>query len=481
MKYGFLSLGMLSLAVTACTSSSQKSASENEEKKTKPNVLFIAVDDLRTELGCYGKEYINSPNIDELASEGYQFNRTYCQVPVSGASRASLLTGLRPTQDRFVNYYTWAEKDAPNTTPLSGHFKQNGYYCVSNGKVFHHRSDHAESWSETPWQAHGNTWRNYQLKKNIAAESRENSRGPAYECADVPDNAYFDGKIANKTISDLHRLKKREEPFFLAAGFRKPHLPFNAPKKYWDMYKRKNIEFPDYMKKPKNAPEEAMHNWAELRTYGGEIPDTGSLNDSLAKTLIHGYYACVSYIDNQIGKILDEVQQLGLEKNTIIVLWGDHGWHLREHGLWCKHCNFEKVLNAPLIIKVPGMKKDVETDALTEFVDIYPSLCDLCHIPKPDHLQGKSFVPVLKNPDQKWKEAVYSRYYGGVTVKTDRYCYTEFQDSTGTSRANMLYDHQNDYAETIDISNKPDKENVVKRMSKLLEKGLLKADSSKTR
>ncbi len=434
----------------------------------KKNVLFIVVDDLRPQLGCYGHKQMLSPNIDRLASEGVIFSSAYCQVPVCGASRASLLTGARPTKDRFIDYKTWAEKDLPGAVSLPKHFKNNGYHTISNGKVYHHLKDDIDGWSEEPWQPKG-VWRDYLLEENkaIAAKNRRKA-GPAFEVADVEDNAYRDGRIADRSIADLKRLKDMGKPFFLAAGFRKPHLPFNAPKKYWDLYKREEINLADNPFRPKGAPDAALHNWGELRQYAG-IPRKGPLSEDMARTLIHGYYACVSYTDAQIGRVLAELDRLGLRDDTVVVLWGDHGWQLGEHGLWCKHCNFETSLHSPLIVRAPGVKGGVKTSALTEFVDIYPSLCELSNLPLPGHLAGKSFVPLLKNPNLPWKEAVFSRWKDGDSIKTAQYRYTEWYKEDGTVYARMLYDHYVDLAENINISELPENKEVVEKLSKMLQ------------
>ena len=432
----------------------------------RPNVLFIGVDDLRPQLGCYGHKQMLSPNIDSLASQGVIFLRSYCQVPVCGASRASLLTGVRPCRDRFIGYDTWAEKDLPGGLTLPKHFKDNGYHSISNGKIFHHINDCRGSWSESPWRPKG-PWRNYLTEKNRQLDRTAGS-GPAFESADVPDNAYFDGMIADKAISDLRRLKEKSKPFFLALGFLKPHLPFNAPKKYWDLYKEKDIDLADNPFRPKGAPDAALHNWGELRAYAG-IPKKGPLPEKTARTLVHGYYACVSYTDAQIGRVLAELDRLGLRDDTIVVLWGDHGWNLGEHGLWCKHCNFETSLHSPLIVRAPSVSGPKKTNALTEYLDMYPSLCELCNLPAPAHLEGKSFVPLLKNPDIPWSKAVFSRYFAGDSVKTDRYRYTEWRRKNGDIYARMLYDHSVDLVENVNIAEEPGSKEIVKKLSKMLE------------
>ena len=457
-------LGTTSL-VSGCTS--LKGLSDGGKKR---NVLFIVVDDLRPQLGCYGHRQMLSPNIDRLAGEGVLFSRAYCQVPVCGASRASVMTGVRPARNRFVNHKTWADKDVPNALSCPKHFKNNGYHTISNGKVFHHRKDDIDSWSEEPWRPKG-TWRNYLVEENKKlAEKNPYSAGPAFEAVDVGDSAYFDGMIADKSIADLKRLKGMDKPFFLAVGFLKPHLPFNAPKRYWDLYKRAQIDLADNPFRPKGAPDAALHNWGELRQYTN-IPGKGPLNDELARTLIHGYYACVSYADAQIGRVLAEVDGLGLGDNTVVALWGDHGWQLGEHGLWCKHCNFETSLHSPLIVTAPGIKGPKRTNRLVEYIDIYPSLCKLCNLPVPAQVEGTSFVPVMKQPSRKWKKAVFSRFKEGDSVKTDRYRYTEWTNSDGQIYARMLYDHKIDPAENVNGAELPENRELVEKLSRML-KGL---------
>ena len=302
----------------------------------RPNVLLIAVDDLRPELGCYGQQQFHSPHIDRLAESGVLFERAYCMVPTCGASRASMMTGVRPARHRFVSYLAWAEKDAPGITTLNTQFKQNGYYTVSLGKVFHHPEDNQQGWSEPAWRPKGVPW--YRLPENQALhEQRQKQgsrkRGPAWESADVADNAYADGLLAERAITDLNRLARKDEPFFLAVGFMKPHLPFIAPRRYWDLHDHEQVHLPENYHVPKDAPSESIHSSGELRAYAG-IPAKGPVSDETARNLIHGYHACVSYTDAQIGKLLDELDRLHLSDETIVVLWGDHGWNLGEHTLW---------------------------------------------------------------------------------------------------------------------------------------------------
>ena len=441
----------------------------------KPNVLFIAVDDLRPELGCYGQSHIQSPNIDKLAETGLTFNRSYCNIPVCGASRASILSGIRPNRNRFLNYSCRQDVDVPGVVSLPMHFKNNGFYTVSLGKVYHHSNDGKGSWSEKPWAPSGEWkgWQAYVLpESHRQIEPRNNGNGingPSFEWPDGPDHIYPDGLIAEEAVRRLRNFKTTDQPFFLAVGFLKPHLPFNAPKKYWEMYDFDKIRLPDYMKKPLNAPDECMHNFGELRNYT-DVPDQGELDEDFMRKLIHGYYACVSYTDAQIGKVLDELERLGLDEKTIVVLWGDHGWHLGEHGLWCKHCNFEKVLRTPLVLRAPNKEKGIKTDALVEYVDVYPSLCELAGLSKPFHLQGRSFVPLAKNPELPWKDAVYSRWIRGETIITPTHTYTEwFDDKSGEMTANMLYNLEEDPDETVDVSGKGNNRDLVRNLSQKLQ------------
>lgn len=458
----------LLLIITAASLFSSCANEIVQEEKKPPNILFIAVDDLRPELNCYGKKEIISPNIDQLASEGMLFTRSYCNVPTCGASRASLMTGMRLGRHRFLSFKTMVEEDAPNAIVLSQHFKNNGYTTISNGKVLHNMEDRKESWDDLWRLASNSSNRDYQQTHNIALDTGNSTRGYFFENANVHDTIYRDGKIANKTIRDLHRLKTSKKPFFLAVGFMKPHLPFNAPTKYWDMYDRNKIQLPDNNYRPKDAPDASVHNSGELRAYTG-IPKKVPLNDSLAITMIHGYRACVSYVDAQIGRVLDALKETRLDKNTIVVLWGDHGWNLREHGLWCKHCNFNTSLHAPLITKVPGIEGGKKSDALVEFVDIYPTLCELAGIAPPENqLEGESYLSLLKDPNSNWNNQIIAKFRDGLTIKTDRYSYTEWSKSDTTTYARMLYDHQNDYAENTNISELPENKILVDSLSKLL-------------
>lgn len=419
------------------------------ETKSK-NILFITIDDLRPQLGCYGQPQMITPNIDQMAEQGVIFERAYCNVPVCGASRASILTGVRPTINRFVTYDTYVENDFPDGATLPGYLKKNGYYTVSNGKIFHHKTDCKDSWSEVWWP--NSPLLDYQLDMNISMRNSNDERGPAYEIADVEDSNYIDSKITTKSISDLEILAKKNQPFFLGVGYIRPHLPFNIPKKYWSMYNRDSIKFPVNSNPLSSIPKYAYHDFPELRSYSG-IPKHGALSDSLAKTLIHGYYAGVSFIDAQVGLLLDKLDELNLRENTIIVLLGDHGWNLREHGLWCKHCNFETSLHAPLIVDFPGEKEGMRIKNVIEFVDIFPSLCDALDLDQLSQFEGDNFIPLLRNKNAPWDNIAVSKFHDGWTVIQDSYFYTEWVDEEVGMYGNMLFDHKQDPLEEINLIN----------------------------
>lgn len=421
-----------------------------QEATSKMNVLFLMADDMRPELGCYGVQEVKTPNMDRLAASGVLFQNAYCNIPVSGASRASLLTGVYPHYpERFINFSAYASKDCPEAIPISGWFTSHGYHTVSDGKVFHHISDHADSWSEPPYRNHPNgydvywaeynkweLWMNSESGKTINPRTM---RGPFCEIAEVPDSAYDDGKLANRAIRDLKRLKNAGKPFFLACGFWKPHLPFNAPKKYWDLYKREDIPMAPNRYRSEGLPKQVV-NSTEIYAYA-RVTDTGDAE--FQREVKHGYYACLSYVDAQIGKVLDALDELGLADNTIVVLLGDHGWNLGEHNFVGKHNLMNTSTHVPLIIRVPGMKKGI-TKSMVEFVDLYPTLCELCGLPKPENqLHGKSFAPVFKNLKAHTKDEVYIQWEGGDNAVDKRYSYAEWMKNN-EKEAEMLFDHRID-------------------------------------
>ncbi len=450
----------------------------------RPNILMIVVDDLRPQLACYGQGHVASPNIDRLAAEGVLFERAYCMVPICGASRASLMTGIRPTAKRFVGHLAYADKQAPGIPTLNTHLEQHGYHTVSNGKVFHNLDDSAAGWSEPAWspgRGHGaappeNTAPNEKAggkKGGAVAQNTDedgNTRGPPCEISPLRDEELADGRLARKTIEDLRRLKALGRPFFLAAGFYKPHLPFIAPKKYWDLYPAGTIKLPANYHRPQDAPDTAMHNSGELRSYAG-VPETGPVSDELALNLIRGYHACVSFADAQIGRVLDELDRLDLARSTIVILWGDHGWSLGEHTLWCKHSCFETAMRVPLIVRVPGVKGGVRTGALIELIDVYPALCELAGAPVPAHAQGRSFVPLLTHPARPWKDQAIGRYGPGDTIRTATHRFTEYSTAQRGPFARMLYDHRGDPGENVNLSEQPARAEIVSELTGRLRAG----------
>ncbi len=456
---------------------------KNDNAVQKPNVLLLYMDDLRPELGCYGKTKIHSPNIDALAAKGIQFNNAYCNVPVCGASRASMLTGMLPTKNRFLDFDTFVQKETPNITTLPMLFKQNGYTTVSDGKVYHHLDDHMGDW-DILWRPYAfdkndrglaptdywqSLWKDYQLPEN-RLEYKNTDTGPAFENAIVNDSVYIDGLTANKVIRDLKKLKKSGKPFFLAAGFISTHLPFNSPQRFSDMYDRKDIKQPYNNYIPKNAPKISISNWPEMRAYSN-IPKQGQVSDALAIDLIHSYYATVSYVDVLIGNIVNSLEKLHLDKNTIVVLVSDHGYNLQEHTQWAKFTNYNTSTQVPLIIYNPkSLHKGIKTNALTELVDIYPTLAELCNFKLPENqIEGKSLVPVLKNPSLKGKEHILIKKGNGFTLKTPNYSYTEFINSKdNTLITSMLYDHQIDKDENNNVVDDPKYKEVVSVLNNIL-------------
>jgi len=455
----------------------------------KRNVLFIAVDDLRPQLGCYGQKHILSPHIDRLAREGLRFDRAYCQQAVCSPSRISLLSGLRPDSTGIYGNNTKIEDKLPEHVTLPQLFKRNGYETVSIGKVYHHSDDDSKGWSREPYRAEGDwTGRGYVTQEAILkmrAHEREHpddkGRGPAFEAGDVADNRYPDGMATDFAIEQLRRLKDR--PFFLAIGLYKPHLPFTAPKRYWDLYDPSTLALAENPFAPEGVTEFSLTNFAELRKYQGIPQGDDPVPDTLARQLIHGYYACVSYIDAQIGRLLDELDRLNLRNNTVVVLWGDHGWKLGEHGGWCKHTNFEIDTRVPLLISVPEMRAaGRSSEALVEYVDVYPTLAELCGLPAPANLEGFSFAPLLDDPDRPWKLAAFSQYprrssdptesVMGYAIRTQNFRYIEWQGTeTGRIRARELYDHRKDAAENVNVADRPELAGTVKRLSEMLKAG----------
>jgi iduronate 2-sulfatase len=446
-------------------------AQTNQQRsERRPNVLLIFVDDLKPIAGCYGGT-AKTPNIDRLAARGVLFEKAYCNQAVCAPSRNALLTGLRPQTLGIYDLGTNFRKARPDAVTLPQHFKANGWRAEALGKIFHvghGNNEDKASWSVPHWRANVVAYvlPESRAKKGLTREEALFSnqpaanlpRGAAYESADVPDNAYPDGAMADEVVRRLTAWKdKAEESFFLAVGFVKPHLPFCAPKKYWDLYDHNDFALPELRTPPKGAPRYAPTNWGELRQYR-DMPETDPLTEEQERTLIHGYHAATSYMDAQLGRVLDALDQNDLAKNTIVILWGDHGWHLGDHGMWCKHSNYEQAARIPLIVAAPGAAAGAKSTALVESVDIYPTLCELTGIAMPKALDGASFAGVLKQPATTVKDSVFHVYPRGKrigrAIRTDRYRLVEWKvpGQPAESAELELYDYQTDPAETSNLA-----------------------------
>lgn len=472
----------------------------------RPNVLFIAVDDLRPEMGCYGNPVVQTPNLDRLASRGIVFDHAYCQQAVCSPSRTSLLTGRRPDATRVWDLETHFRVALPDAITLPQHFKANGYYCAALNKIYHHGFEDGRSWNEPHWYPSGQTidtdpvdWTK-RIVKDVGGGVKEyvklpqpadndkpqgkprkpgkGPKGDAFEVSPKQDDELPDGHTAAEAVKRLHELKGKGQPFFLAVGFLKPHLPFVAPKKYWDLYDPEKIPLPLIDHLPDGAPAFAGHDNGELHAYAN-CPKENPIPADFAKKLRHGYYACVSYTDAQVGRLLDALDKEGLAGNTVVVLWGDHGWQLGDHGLWHKHTNFEIATRAPLLLSVPGLNTaGRKCEVPVEFVDIYPTLADVCGLSVPSGLDGFSLKPWLENPDAPSKKVAISQYpRGGVaaggaslmgySIRDERWRMTVWRDrSDGSLAATELYDEQNDRAESNNLAES--NAEVVARLSKFL-------------
>jgi len=422
------------------------------------NVLLIAVDDLKPLIGAYGDPIAKTPNIDRLASRGLLFEHAYTNQALCSPSRNALLTGIRPGTLGIYNLDVNFRHAAPDAVSLPQQFIKNGYRAEAIGKLYHvgqGNHDDEKSWSVPHTRPAAPA---YALKENQAVRTGNEKlgdrlRGAAYESADVADDFYADGQIAKETVARLEAAKGREgTPFFIGAGFLKPHLPFVAPKKYWDLYDPEQLKLAEFQKAPEGVPEPAFRKNSELRGYK-DRDDADNLSQDEQRRLLHGYYAAVSYTDAQIGKLLDALDRLGLTENTIVVLWGDHGWHLGDHGLWAKMTNFEQATRIPFIISAPGVTKPgSKTAALAQSVGVYPTLLELADVPAPDTkpaLEGKSLVPVLKDPATKIHESVLQVVprlgYIGRSIRTASHRFVEWK-KPGSSEEGLyeLYDYAKD-------------------------------------
>lgn len=467
--------------------------------QTKPNVLFIAVDDMRPDLGCYGVQHAMTPNIDRLAARGIVFDKAYCAQAVCSPSRTAMLTGLRPDTTKVWDLVTHFRAAQPKCVTLPQHFRENGYHTVGLGKIEHHGYEDGPSWSEPRWFSTGQIvtvdptdWTKRSgsrfdgvteyaapMPRGAGKGDNKAKQGPAFEVSPKSDGELPDGATAAEAVKRLTALKASGQPFFLAVGFLKPHLPFVAPKKYWDMHDPDKIPVPAFDRLPDGTPSFVGHDNGELHAYPG-VPAGNPIPPDFAKKLRHGYNACITYTDAQIGRLLDALDKEGLADNTIIVLWGDHGWQLGEHGLWHKHTNFEFATHAPLLIALPkSTTAGRHCAAPVEFVDVYPTLADLCGLSIPSALVGRSLKPYLQNPDapmQKPAVSVYprsSKEQGGAlmgySVRDERWrC--NFWRKRGTAEIGFteLYDEKNDPNETVNLATRPEHAPLIESMKKFI-------------
>jgi len=492
---------------------------KHETKTTKPNILFVSIDDLRPSLGAYGDTIAITPNIDKLASEGIIFKEAFCQAAVCAPSRASLMTGVRPDSTRVWHLGDEFRKINPNTVTMPQYFSKFGYYTVNIGKIFHNYMPDSISWDEPdlrPKRYLKKDWLKRDGETFYISESVNKSQtikrdsllklkpkryadgwntGPAWEAANVHDTMYYDGAQTELAKKTLTRLSKLNKPFYLGMGYFRPHLPFAVPKKYWDLYDANKIPLPENPEIPQKAPLYSMNSMYELRHYDG-FSNIGHPTSSYRmckdtiRTLRQGYYASISYIDTLLGGLIAHLKKLNIYENTIIVVWGDHGWKLGDHNSWGKMTNYNIDLKVPVIIRYPNQKeRGVQTNALIELVDLFPSLCELSGVEVPDYMQGSSFVPLTENPNLSWKKAVFSQFhrrpkvaadgnrYMGYSINTKKYHYIEWyswnykKSSRGKLKTTELYDRENDPYETLNIADKDGMQEIKAQLSKQLLEG----------
>jgi iduronate 2-sulfatase len=461
--------------------------------KTKPHVLLICVDDLKPALGAYGDSLAKTPNLDRLASRGMLFDKAYCNQAVCAPSRYNLMLGSRSTSLGLYGLGRSFREVYPDAVTMSQYFMRHGWRAESVGKVFH--VGHGNPGDDVSWsvQPHWEPVVEYLDPKSRAGGklTREEAyftnqqldrigslpRGHAWEKLDVPDNAYADGRIAEQGIRRLRQAHQNNQPLFLALGFVKPHLPFCAPKKYWDMYDPDKIELAARQTPPELAPPFAGKGFIEIDQYE-PIERKTPFDEALQRTLIHGYYACVSYVDAQIGRVMDELDRLKMTDNTIIALWGDHGYHLGDLGYWTKHTNYEQANRIPLFFVFPGVvKAGVHTGQLAETVDIYPTLVELAglpplagHVPQP--IDGKSLVPVLRDPARRISDHAYHAYPRGRrigrAIRTERYRLVEWKvpNQPPETAVYELYDYLNDPLESRNLASETPE--IVAELRKIL-------------
>jgi len=435
----------------------------------KLNVLFIAVDDLNNSLGCYGDPLVKSPNIDRLAARGVRFDRAYCQYPLCNPTRASLMTGLRPDTTRVFDLKYHFRTELPRVVTIPQMFMQSGYFAARVGKIYHYGVpgdigtsglDDPTSWMEVV-NPRGRD-KDEEMEVINYTANRGLGAAMAYLIDEGQDQEHTDGIVAAETIRLLERHKDR--PFFIAAGFYRPHVPWIAPKRYFDLYPMSAIQLPvDPPGDRDRIPKAAL--MSVPRPHFG-------LDEQQARECLRAYHAATSFVDAQIGKVLDALDRLGLAESTIVVLWGDHGYHLGEHGLWMKQSLFEESARVPLIFAVPGAQGNGQgCPRVVEFVDIYPTLADLAGLAPPKDLAGVSLKPLLEDPRRPWERAAFTQVqrggFAGHAVRTERWRYIEWDDG---KRGVQLYDHKNDPHEHQNLAEDPRYAPVVAEMKALVKK-----------
>ncbi|MEM7657495.1 MAG: sulfatase [Bacteroidota bacterium] len=464
--------------------------SPNQDSTTTqrpPNILFIAVDDLRPQLGCYGETYMQTPHLDRLAEQGRLFRRHYVQVPTCGASRFALLTGRYPQLRKHTNNQVMrdhlAEARQGGVKPLPELLRNQGYETVSLGKISHYvdgriftyegegdgRLEMPESWDVLwgPSGKWGNAWNAFFAYADGSNRNGRKKEGPPLEFVAERDEDLPDGLIAQRAVEELERLQRQDSPFFMAVGFIKPHLPFVAPKKYWDLYEGKEIPLSPNPELAETVPPMAVHRSSEMFNNYRDQPELGGagvrLSDAYAMELRRAYCAAVSYSDAQVGKVLAALEATGQAENTLVVVWGDHGWHLGDHTIWGKHTLFERSLRSAMIIRQPGMQQaGMPTDALVETVDLYPTLLEWTGAKSAHELSGKSLMPLLADPTAEHKSAALGFWKSGLSLRNDRYRLTEWKAESGVVQE--LYDHQQDPNETQNLAENEAYEGLIETL-----------------
>ncbi|MEN9358466.1 MAG: hypothetical protein RL095_1 [Verrucomicrobiota bacterium] len=487
----------LFLAVTAAAAETPA-----ETPQAPRNILILNVDDLKPALGCCGDKLAKTPHIDRLAARGTLFTAAYCQQAVCAPSRISMYTGLRPDFTGIQDLQTSMRDINPDIMTLPQFYKERGYTSIGMGKVLHgaEHDDAAKSWNlwleelaynpahppallgkfqgpEAQALAREMLAKNPRLK-NPALISVLKKKGlyRATECVDLPDDCFADGALAHSALSQLEKSKADGKPFCLVLGFMKPHLPFVAPKKYWDLFKREDMPLAAWQKNSEQGLPYALHTFGELGAFSG-FEAGKNPSPEQQRELIHGYYASTAFVDAQIGRVLDGLERLGLAKNTVVVLWSDHGWHLGDHGLWCKHSNFEQAVRAPLIFVVPGLPAGKVNASPVEMIDIFPTLCELSGHRAPDQLQGKSLVPVLKGEKASVHDCAVSQYPRngklGYSLRSGDYRLTAWMKPGFLSQEPFsenriagleLYDYSRDPGETRNLAEDPQSAAIRSRL-----------------